>query len=246
MTRAGARAPGSACEDSSANWVRSMFGGVARRYDLLNHLLSFQTDRYWRARTAQRLKDTLHREEALVLDICCGTGDLLLAMQKYRRAPVMGSDFCRPMLELARQKIARRGGAAVLFDADALKLPLADGSLDLITAAFGFRNLSNYRQGLEELLRVLKPSGTAAILEFSQPSSRLLARLYAFYSGRVIPLIGGLVSGSRAAYTYLPDSVERFPGAEELAGAMRSAGFLDVHYERMTGGIVALHRGRKG
>jgi demethylmenaquinone methyltransferase/2-methoxy-6-polyprenyl-1,4-benzoquinol methylase len=136
---------------------------------------------------------------------------------------------------------AQRKRAGTLFESDALALPLRDGSLDLITIAFGFRNLANYERGLEEMLRVLKPGGVAAILEFSQPTNRVFGALYGFFSTRVLPWVGGMVSGSRDAYSYLPESIRKFPGAEELAAAMRTAGFTRVEFERMTGGAVALH-----
>src|SRR5580658_5778580 len=211
-----------------------MFGRIAGRYDLLNHLLSFNLDKRWRARTVERVSNLPH---ARVLDLCCGTGDLLLAL---KGGLVLGCDFCHPMLLEAQRK-----GPNPLFEADALALPLKDNSLDLITCAFGFRNLANYEKGLEELLRVLKPGGVAAILEFSQPTNRAFARVYGFFSGRVLPWVGGMISGSRDAYSYLPESIKKFPGAEELAGAMRSAGFARVEFERMTGGAVALHLGWK-
>ena len=215
----------------------------APTYDLLNHLLSLNVDRWWRARAARRVRDILRRPGARVLDICCGTGDLLLVLERERGAPVMGSDFCRPMLESAAAKIARRGGGSALFAADALRLPLRAGSLDLITAAFGFRNLVNYRRGLAEMRRVLRPGGVAAILEFSTPPNAVLRGIYNFYSAHLLPRLGGIVSGSRDAYDYLPESVRKFPGAEELAGEMRAAGFRQVEFERMTGGIVTLHVG---
>ncbi len=239
----GAAPEGARGEEEAARWIRGMFGRVAPRYDLLNHLLSLNVDRYWRARAARRLRAILRRPGARVLDICCGTGDLVLALERERGAPVMGSDFCRPMLESARAKIARAGLRSALFEADALRLPLAAHSLDLITAAFGFRNLVNYRDGLAEMLRVLKPGGVAAILEFSTPPNPLFRRLYGCYSARVLPRLGGLVSGSPEAYGYLPESVRRFPGAEELAAEMRAAGFREVAFERITAGIVALHIG---
>ena len=151
----------------------------------------------------------------------------------------MGSDFCHPMLVAAQLKL----GGGMLFEADALRLPLADGSLDLITVAFGFRNLANYEAGLREMRRVLRGGGVAAILEFSQPPNPLFGALYSFYSRRVLPAIGGALSGSRDAYTYLPESVRKFPAPEELAEMMRAAGFASVEFERLTGGIVALHLG---
>ncbi len=232
-------------EQAAARWVRDMFGRVAGRYDLLNHLLSFNLDKRWRSRTVERVASILSRPEARVLDLCCGTGDVLLALEARRGSPVLGSDFCHPMLVEAQRKIARRDMRTRLFEADALALPLRDGSLDLITTAFGFRNLANYEKGLEELLRVLKPGGVAAILEFSQPTNRVFGALYGFFSTRVLPCVGGMVSGSRDAYSYLPESIKNFPSAEELVGAMRSAGFARVEFDRMTGGAVALHLGRK-
>ena len=238
----GTTPPGATSEEQVARWVRGMFGRVARRYDLLNHLLSFQMDRYWRVRTARRLDAVLQRPEARVLDLCCGTGDLLLALETRRVGLVYGADFCHPMLIEARRKIA--GRTAVVFEADALLLPLADDSLDLITIAFGLRNFANYRQGLEELRRVLRPGGTLAILEFSRPPNPLFARLYDFYSRRILPRIGGLISGVRDAYTYLPESVGKFPGAEALADEMRASGYATVEFERLSFGIVALHIAR--
>jgi demethylmenaquinone methyltransferase/2-methoxy-6-polyprenyl-1,4-benzoquinol methylase len=238
----GAAPQGTRGEREAAEWVRAMFGRVAHRYDFANHLLSFNVDRYWRAHTVARVREVLARPEARVLDICCGTGDLARALERGRPAGVrvMGSDFCHPMLVAARAKL----GGGALFEADALRLPLADGSLDLITVAFGFRNLADYAGGLREMRRVLRGGGVAAILEFSQPPNPVFGALYDFYSRRILPVIGGAVSGARDAYTYLPDSVRRFPGPEELADAMRGAGFAGVEFERLTGGIVALHVGR--
>jgi demethylmenaquinone methyltransferase/2-methoxy-6-polyprenyl-1,4-benzoquinol methylase len=139
----------------------------------------------------------------------------------------------------------RKSPGSPLVEADALALPLRNNSLDLITCAFGFRNLANYDQGFEELLRVLKPGGVAAILEFSQPTNRVFGALYGFFSTRVLPWVGGAISGSRDAYSYLPESIRKFPGAEDLASQMRAAGFTRVEFERMTGGAVALHLGYK-
>ncbi len=237
----GTQPPGVDGEAGAARWVRRMFGSVARRYDLLNRLLSFGADRSWRRRTVARVEAVLMRPGARVLDLCCGTGDLLLALQSRLGSPVWGCDFCRPMLAVAR----RKAPSAVLVEADALHLPVPDASLDLVTIAFGFRNLANYRAGLEEMARVLRPGGVAAILEFSQPGGRLVPALYGFYSRNVMPLVGGALSGSREAYAYLPESVRRFPRAGDLAGEMRAAGFREVAFERMTAGIVALHLGTR-
>lgn len=243
---------GAANEQAAAQWVRGMFGRIAPRYDLLNHLLSFNLDKRWRARTVARVSEILDRPDAQVLDLCCGTGDVVLALEARARRPLLASDFCHPMLIEARRKIearhkidARGGFRTPVFEADALSLPLAGDSLDLITVAFGFRNLANYRRGLEEMSRVLKPGGVAAILEFSQPPNHAFRALYGFFSTRVLPRVGGFVSGSREAYSYLPESIRKFPGADQLAQEMRQAGFSHVEFERMTGGAVALHLGRK-
>ena len=230
-------------ELEASQLVRAMFGRVARRYDLANHLLSFSIDRYWRAHTARRLRHILRNPAARVLDICCGTGDLVVALERTRGAPVLGSDFCHPMLVSAARKLARGRKRSPLFEADALHLPLVDRSLDLITAAFGFRNLANYQAGLAEMRRLLRPGGTVAILEFSQPPNAAFAALYHLYSRRILPWIGGLISGDRGAYTYLPESVKKFPSAPALASDMRLAGFPKTEYEYLTGGIVALHLG---
>jgi demethylmenaquinone methyltransferase/2-methoxy-6-polyprenyl-1,4-benzoquinol methylase len=246
----GAAPEGSRNEQEAARWVRGMFARVSHRYDLANHLLSFNIDRHWRNHTVRRVRPILERPGARVLDLCCGTGDLLLAMhnsltpsRERKRAVVLGSDFCHPMLLSACSKIERRRARASLFEADALRLPLADASLDLVTIAFGFRNLANYEAGLAEIRRVLRPGGIAAILEFSQPPNAAFRALYNFYSRRILPWIGGALSGSRDAYTYLPESVRRFPSAGELAEGMRRAGFAEARFERLTGGIVALHLG---
>jgi demethylmenaquinone methyltransferase/2-methoxy-6-polyprenyl-1,4-benzoquinol methylase len=231
---------GTVTEQQAAAYVRDMFAKLAPRYDLLNHVLSFNIDRYWRARTVSLVRHSLNRPEACAIDLCCGTGDLTLALQRAGAATVLGSDFCHPMLTAARQK---SGNADRWFEADALLLPVRDASVDLVSAAFGFRNLANYDHGLAEMRRVLRPGGIAAILEFSQPKNRPFAAVYDWYSKHVLPRIGGAVSGSKEAYLYLPESVRKFPGAEQLAERMRSAGFREVRFERMTFGTVALHIG---
>jgi demethylmenaquinone methyltransferase / 2-methoxy-6-polyprenyl-1,4-benzoquinol methylase len=216
-----------------------MFGRVAHRYDLANHLLSMNIDKLWRARTVAAVRDIACVPDARVLDLCCGTGDLLAALEKDRNFPVLGSDFCHPMLLGAAAKTRR----SPLFEADAMQMPLETASLDVITIGFGFRNLANYETGLKELRRILRPGGILAILEFSQPPNRAFAALYNWYSRRLLPAIGGAISGSRDAYAYLPESVRKFPSADELAAMMTRAGFERVRFERMTGGIVALHLG---
>ncbi|MFN0169940.1 MAG: bifunctional demethylmenaquinone methyltransferase/2-methoxy-6-polyprenyl-1,4-benzoquinol methylase UbiE [Bryobacteraceae bacterium] len=242
LTAKGTTPEGAATEQEASRWVRQMFGRVAPRYDLANHVLSFNIDRYWRSRTVSRLESRIRVPGARVLDLCCGTGDLMLALAARRGAPVLGSDFCHPMLLAAAAK-SGNGLRSGLFEADALQLPLRDASMDVITVAFGFRNLANYRHGLKEMHRVLRPGGVAAILEFSQPPNAAFARLYDFYSRRVLPGIGGLLSGAPEAYRYLPESVRKFPAAEELSSQMAEEGFRRVEFERMTFGIVVLHLG---
>ena len=219
-----------------------MFAAVAPRYDFLNHLLSFHVDRWWRARAAERLAPILARPEAVVIDLCCGTCDLLRALEARAAARTFGTDFCHPMLTSAQRKRPR----GPLFEADALQLPLRDNSVDLATVAFGFRNFANYRRGLEEMWRILRRGGTVAILEFSTPPNPWFAALYDCYSRRVLPRVGGWLSGAPDAYAYLPESVRKFPAAPELARDMEAAGFTQVRFERMTFGIVALHLGVKG
>jgi demethylmenaquinone methyltransferase/2-methoxy-6-polyprenyl-1,4-benzoquinol methylase len=221
-----------------------MFGRVAHRYDLANHLLSFNIDRLWRSRTVAEVRSILRRPDAKVLDLCCGTGDLLMALESDRKSFCFGSDFCHPMLTAANAKLRKSRLGSQTFESDALRLPVRDASLDLITVAFGFRNLTNYDAGLVEMRRALRPGGMAAILEFSQPPNAAFAALYGFYSRRILPVIGGAISGAPDAYTYLPESVRKFPDAPELADRMRAAGFVDVRFIRMTFGIVALHLGK--
>ncbi len=241
MRPAGTTPAGSESEEQAARWVRQMFSQVAGRYDLLNHLLSFNIDRYWRSRTVARVRHILAESDARVLDLCCGTGDLLLQMESRAGRGLMGSDFCHPMLTAACVKIARKRFSSAVFESDALQMPVSGGSLDLVTVAFGVRNFANYRKGFLEMRRVLKPGGMAAILEFSQPPNALFGALYGFYSRQVLPRVGGWISGSPEAYSYLPDSVRKFPGAEELAEVLRECGFSRVEFERLSFGIVALH-----
>ncbi len=226
-------------EEEASRWVRGMFGRVAPRYDLLNRLLSFQTDRVWRWRTARILRPYL-RPEARVLDLCCGTGDLLEALEGQGKARYLGADFCRPMLEKTGLK-----SNAPLLEADGLRLPLVEGAMDVVTIAFGFRNFANYRRGLEELLRVLKPGGRVAILEFTPPPYWVTRAFMGAWSKWVMGPLGRWISGEGEAYDYLPSSVSRFPEAGELAAMMRETGFADVKYRYFDVGIVALHIGVK-
>ncbi len=241
----GTTPPGTSSEEQAARWVERMFAGIAPKYDFLNHLLSFNIDRYWRRVLMKQLTPTLKRPGAKVLDLCCGTGDVLLDLQTVVSSPVLGADFCHPMLVAAREKVVRQGFRAQLFEADALRLPLADNILDAISISFGFRNLVNYSAGLLELHRVLKQDGVLAILEFSHPTGSFMKVTYGFYSGILLPAIGALISGSREAYAYLPESIRKFPRPQELREMMQSAGFAETKYDMLTGGIAALHIGHK-
>lgn len=228
-----------------ANAVREMFSGIAGRYDLLNHVLSANIDKRWRTRVAEILSPILATESALVLDVACGTGDLSLELQKKAKANVMGTDFCRPMLAVAKNKTTKTGLQVPYVEADAMNLGFASGSFDAVTIAFGLRNLSNFEGGLRELHRILKPGGRLVVLEFSSPVVPGFRQLFNFYFANILPRIGGLVSGSRGAYEYLPDSVSKFPDQKRLAEMFTDTGFADVEYRNLTGGIAAIHTGVK-
>jgi demethylmenaquinone methyltransferase/2-methoxy-6-polyprenyl-1,4-benzoquinol methylase len=246
MRVAGARPTGVYDEAAAAQNVREMFDAIAPRYDLLNHLLSANIDRLWWNRTARRFHSVLARPEAAVLDICCGTGDMTMALLKHRPSesrPILAADFAHKMLSLGAKKFAaRKPGAsyAIALEADALHLPLRSASLDLIVTAFGFRNLANYESGLREFHRVLKPGGQLGILEFSEPGG-LLGKAYAFYFHRVLPRIGRMICGKDGPYAYLPESVGNFPSPPELVALMNAVGFRDPAWRPYTFGIAGLY-----
>ena len=237
----------------TARAVQSMFARVARRYDFLNHLLSAGCDLWWRRSTAARVCSALERPGSIAADLCCGTGDLAFALARLSSGRVIGADFCQPMLDIACQKLfgkrkrTARGspGLVQFIAADTLELPFRDSALDLVSAAFGFRNLASYDQGLREMYRVLKPGGIVAILEFSQVKWPIAGPLFRFYFRRILPLIGTLVSGERGPYEYLPESVRRFPDQESLGRKLGASGFVNVRYENFFGGVAALHLGEK-
>jgi demethylmenaquinone methyltransferase/2-methoxy-6-polyprenyl-1,4-benzoquinol methylase len=258
----GTRPEGAVTEADASKKVREMFTEIAPRYDLLNHLLSLQLDRLWRARAAKHLRPIFFeqetsagnhepvfvRRETFVLDLCCGTGDLAIGLHRRYWARTVGVDFAHSMLVRARKKSARLHSPDLVqlrpiryVEADALRLPFADGTFDLVTTAFGFRNLANYEAGLREIHRVLKPGGTVAILEFAEPPEGLLGDLYRWYFCKVLPKIGGLISGDQAAYKYLPKSVARFFRPPELAALLTAVAYQSVDYRVWTCGTVALH-----
>ena len=237
----GAQPEGTSDEQDAAAAVQAMFDSIAPRYDLLNHVLSGSIDRFWWWRTAGRFRHILSQREARIADVCCGTGDMTMALLRRRppqSTPVLAIDFSHQMLLRGAAKFRRHG--AIPVEADALHLPLRDNSLQLLTTAFGFRNLANYEAGLAEFHRVLAPGGELGILDFSEPGG-LLGRLYAFYFRRILPRIGRMLSGSGGAYTYLPASVERFPAAAEMLDKLEHAGFRNARWTPFTFGIAGLY-----
>jgi demethylmenaquinone methyltransferase/2-methoxy-6-polyprenyl-1,4-benzoquinol methylase len=234
--------------DKSAARVRQMFGQIAERYDLLNRVLSLGIDRSWRRRTTELVPP---EGEAPILDVCTGTADLALAYWRRSggRAAIVGADFCPPMLAVARQKCRRAGAEEqiTLLEADALRLPFADDTFQIVSVAFGLRNVSDTDAGLREMVRVCRPGGRVAVLEFSTPTAWPLGALYGWYFQRVLPRVGqALARNTQAAYNYLPQSVSRFPQAEALAERMRAAGLGEVWFRPFTFGVATLYVGKKG
>ena len=245
----GAAPEGASDQGSAARAVREMFTSIAPRYDLLNHVLSFNIDRLWWRRTARAFRETLVRRDARVLDLCCGTGDMTFALRRQAgksSARILGADFSHAMLQRATAKSAAsaNGSAPRWIEADALSLPFPNGHFDLVTSAFGFRNLANYDAGLTEIFRVLRPGAECGILDFGEPK-RIMGSLYRFYFKQVLPRVGTMISGVRGPYAYLPASVERFPEPEEMLERMKRAGFTEVAWTPYTFGIAGLYRGKK-
>ncbi len=238
---------GTSDERSAAQAVRQMFDEIAPRYDFLNHVLSMNVDRLWWRRTARTFSHILARSNACVLDLCAGTGDMSVAMrvvasQQKSGAAILALDFSHQMLQHGLVKFNAKKIQPV--EADALHLPLADSSMDLVVSSFGFRNLANYDAGLREIFRVLKPQGEVGILDFSEPGG-LLGKLYGFYFRKVLPKIGTMISGVRGPYEYLPASVQKFPAPQEMLQRMESVGFQDVSWTPYTFAIAGLYRGKK-
>ena len=227
-----------------------MFGEIASRYDFLNHLLSGGTDYYWRWQTVRRVPP---EGDAPILDVCTGTGDLALAYWKAAgsRVPVVATDFTHEMLRLANEKLrkhAASGEAPIVYlEADTQRLPFADDTFQIVSVAFGLRNVTDTERGLREMIRVCRPSGRVAILEFSLPRNRALRGIYQSYFRHVLPRIGQLLARNRqSAYNYLPASVSEFPYGEALADVMRGCGLEEVRWRPLTFGVATLYWGRKG
>jgi len=227
--------------------VKSMFGRIARRYDLANRVLSGGADIWWRHRLVAAVR---HAAPHDVLDLATGSGDVAFALARALppSAAITGMDFCQPMLDEAEKKKLAAGAtqyAKVTFrQGDGLALPIADASIDAVTIAFGLRNLADRPRGLRELHRVLRPGGRLFVLEFSQPQA-WFRPLYFLYLRKILPALAGLVTGDRAAYVYLNETIEQFPGRVALAEEIRAAGFAEVAARAMTFGIVALHEARR-
>ena len=254
----GAAPAGAPERESAAQAVREMFTSIAPRYDLLNHVLSFNIDRLWWWRAAQKFDAILKRPESRVLDLCCGTGDMTFALHRRalrrragsRASQILGADFSHAMLQRAAakavEKAAEKGGSATLcwIEADALQLPFPDGHFHLVTSAFGFRNLADYDAGLREIARVLAPGGECGILDFGEPGG-LIGQCYRVYFKKILPAIGTMISGVRGPYAYLPASVERFPAPDVMLARMGQAGFHEASWTPYTFAIAGLYRGVK-
>jgi len=228
--------------------VQQMFAEIAPRYDFLNHFLSVSIDRQWRKVAVQKTAEYLNgRSSAMCLDLCSGTGDLALELNRRLDVLVVASDFCHPMLVRGLEKVraAKRTGTIPVIEADSLVLPFASGTFDAATVAFGLRNIVDTSAGLAEMRRVLKSGGAAIVLEFSRPAIPVFRELFEFYFHHILPRLGGLISGQGTAYHYLPASVDRFPPQKELAKLMETVGFKDVGYRNLSGGIAALQWGVK-
>jgi demethylmenaquinone methyltransferase/2-methoxy-6-polyprenyl-1,4-benzoquinol methylase len=271
----GARPAAETTEAAAATHVQQIFNSIAPSYDLLNHLLSMGLDRRWWTRSARTFADTLQRPEARVLDLCCGTGDMTVALLKLRPqpetnpgapsirrtladgwdptnpkpapapavpVPITGLDFSPQMLNRARLKYPT--ASIHWVEGDAMHLPYPDASFDLVTAAFGFRNLTNYAEGLTEIHRVLKPGGRVGILEANQPDG-LSGALYTLYFRYVLPLVGGLISGDFKAYRYLPASVARFPRPPQMLALLTAAGFSQARWDGYLLRAAGLYVGTK-
>jgi demethylmenaquinone methyltransferase/2-methoxy-6-polyprenyl-1,4-benzoquinol methylase len=240
----GAAPEGAVNKQAAAAAVREMFTSIAPRYDLLNHVLSLNVDKVWWRRAAKTFASVLARPDARVLDLCCGTGDMTFALRRQAGnlpVEIAGADFSHAMLQRASNK--SKGKSLLWIEADALHLPLPDNSFDLVTSAFGFRNLADYDAGLREIKRVLKPAGQCGILDFGEPKG-VLGSVYRIYFKRVLPAVGTLISGVRGPYAYLPASVQRFPAPEEMCERMKQCGFSEASWTPYTFGIAGLYRGR--
>ena len=217
-----------------------MFGDIAARYDLLNHLLSGNVDRSWRKSCVKVVAERLQAERPRILDVGCGTGDLAMAFAS-KKGSTVGCDFCRPMLQRAKEKVLRNPGSRIdLVEGDALSVPFREGTFDAVVSAFVLRNLANLSDGVKEMWRVLRPGGVLGILEFAMPRNSLYGNLYRFYFTQLLPRVGRVVSGVDGPYRYLPESVQSFPPPDDLRELIAGVGFESLQLRFLTGGIVLL------
>ena len=250
-TVVGAAPEGASDAASAARAVRDMFTSIAPRYDLLNHVLSCNVDRLWWRRAARSFRSILSTPNARVLDLCCGTGDMTFALRKQSgngSLRIFGADFSHAMLQRAlaksSAKFSQSSPSPGWIEADALNLPFPPNHFDLVTFAFGFRNLADYDAGLREIARILRPGGECGILDFGVPTG-IIGRLYRIYFKKILPRVGTAISGVRGPYAYLPVSVERFPEPEEMKAQIQRAGFAEASWTPYTFGVAGLYRGRK-
>ena len=224
--------------------VRRMFDDISGKYDFLNHFFSFGIDHFWRKKLVRLLSPS---KPLSILDVACGTGDLALSLARLRPHRIVGIDISEKMLEIGRQKISRKGQEPVirLQQGDAEHIPFPDNTFDAVTVAFGVRNFDDLGLGLSEMRRVLRPGGCMLILEFSHPAAFPMKQLYGFYSHAVIPAVGRLISGSRTAYTYLPQSVDAFPSGKDFLEILDQRGLARVNQISLTGGIASVYTGEK-
>lgn len=224
--------------------IAKMFNNIAWRYDFLNHFLSFGTDRYWRSKAINFLKK---EQPKLILDIATGTADLALAAMKLNPAKIYGVDISTDMLEIGREKIKKRNlsDKIELLEGDSEALFFEDNKFDAVTVSFGVRNFQNLEKGIREIYRVTKVGGTAMILEFSQPSNKIIRKLYTFYSSKITPKIGKAISKDDAAYAYLHESVSAFPYGENFTTILQNAGFKETKFIPLTFGVATIYLAKK-
>ena len=232
-------------KEEKRKYIELMFNSIAKRYDFLNRILSFGTDRYWRKRTVKII--ARHYKNPYILDVATGTADLAIAAVKITGAKVVGIDIAEKMLEIGKKKVAEKGFSEniTLIRAGSENIPFPDNSFDVAMVAFGVRNFSDPSKGLSEMHRILQNSGMIMVLEFSMPQGFFSRHLYNFYFRRALPLIGRLFSGEKEAYNYLPDSVNNFPNDETFLKMLSGAGFFETRQIKLTGGIASIYTGFK-
>jgi len=224
--------------------VRNMFNSIAKNYDFLNHFLSFGVDYHWRNQVLKIIKS---KDPKHILDVATGTGDLAILATKSNAEKIVGIDISEAMLEVGIKKVEKKGLNSIieLKQADSEDLPFDDNTFDLAMVAFGVRNFEDLEKGLSEIKRVIKENGTLIVLEFSHPRKAPIKQLYNFYSANILPVLGKAISNDSSAYTYLPESVKRFPAYDEFTDVMKKVGFRNTEYKALSFGISSIHIGEK-